>query len=66
MTRAIKDLGVDFPVFPARVALFAKGLKVLSEKLGHSIILLSEVKPDSRSNAPSSSAKATSPLCCSP
>lgn len=43
MTRNIKELGVDFPIFTGQVSLFEKGLKILSDKLGPSILLFSEV-----------------------
>ena len=43
MMRNIKDLGVDFPIIKAQISLFEKGLKIISDKLGGSIILFTEV-----------------------
>jgi hypothetical protein len=43
MKQNIKDLGVDFPIIKCKMSLFEKGIKIISEKLGSSIILFSEV-----------------------
>ena len=41
--RNIKDLGVDFPIINSQIHLFEKGIKIMSDKLGSSIIFFKEV-----------------------
>ena len=50
MKQNIKELGVDFPIIKAQVSLFEKGTKIISQKLGSSIILFTEVNHSKSGN----------------
>lgn len=39
-----KEMGIDFPLVQSQISVFEKGIKIMSHKLGCSILFFNEVK----------------------